>query len=606
MAYRQPQSTVYLFKGVPCDREYQNTLYFEDKQEQWQYFRDNLNGTSFTNQYYQRYEKNKIRLQTNASTIAGTDNWYEYNYMAFCNDGSFNPLVGPSNTTQIFYCFITKIEYINENTTQISYEIDVMQTYMFEYRLGTCLVEREHTLTDYIGDNTVPEDIDIGELTVSDKWDFIFPNYTSNSTELVDFTIVVFYVPNKKYITTWNDTNHTWETADFTIDSPRGLFINRIYQGCLYIAVSVSVDSSASVTLANEKIDKLINTIIKTGEGEIVNILQIPTALWYHWLNNNAPYSINRTQINGFPNYSHGKSYVAKNKKLLTYPYQRIVVSNNMGNTGEYKWEDFDMTSAYQESHNTMYSSFKIEGIPITSTEIICYPINHRGLENDYEDSITLNDFPMPSWDEDSFSKWWASNKSTYVTGIVSGAITGLATVGMGAAMLSGNAPASAATAAMLERIGSTTMAHGFVSLANTAIGAYGTYQDKKAIPDQMKGQFGNNTIRIKQNRLGYTFYNTTITYDNAKKLDDFFTMFGYAIKETKVPNIEYASKSQLRPHWNYIKNINTVILPTSTTPVRYVNEEVESKLKEIYNNGITFWMNGGEVGNYSLVNSPQ
>ena len=221
----------------------------------------------------------------------------------------------------------------------------------------------------------------------------------------------------------------------------------------------------------------------------------------------------------------------------------------------------------------------------------------------------------MPSWSEDSFSKWWASNKSTYVTGIVSGAITGLATVGMGAAMLSGNAPASAAATAALERLGSTTMTHGFVSLANTAIKAYGSYQDKKSTPDQMKGQFGNNTIRIKQNRLGYTFYNTTITYDNAKKIDNFFTMFGYAIKQVKVPNIQLkktTSSVALRPYWNYIKNINTIILSTGTSPNRYVNEEVESKLKEIYNNGITYWMikklqqdNKG-VGDYSLDNSPQ
>ena len=612
MAYRQPQSTVYLFKGVPCDREYQNTLYFQDKQEQWQYFRDNLNGTSFTNQYYQRYEKNKIRLQTNASTIAGTDNWYEYNYMAFCNDGSFNPLVGPSNTTQIFYCFITKIEYINENTTQISYEIDVMQTYMFEYRLGTCLVEREHTLTDYIGDNTVPEDIDIGELTVSDKWDFIFPNEQSQSDYLREYILVVFYVPNDKYIMGYNNTTEEWETNDMSINAPRGMFIEGVYQGCLYEWLGVDISDFNSRNRAKVQLDKLINTIIKTCKGEVVSISQVPTSLFYLWLLQRNPFNVTRTQINGFYNYSHNKTYVAKNKKLLSFPYQRIIVSNNIGNTGEYKWEEFYMSSAYQQSHNTMSCEFEIDGMPITATEVSCYPINYRGINKDYENCVPLNDFPMPSWSEDSFAKWWASNQNSYALGILNGVIGAGLTIAGGVAMASGfGAPAGAkltagGIATMSQVAGASAIAGGGASLIKTVNTAMGTYADKKNTPDQLKGQVSNTTLRVKQNRIGYTFYNTTISYENAEKIDNYFTVFGYAIKQTKVPNIEYASKSQLRPHWNYIKNVNTVILPTSTTPVRYVNEEIESKLKEIYNNGITFWMNGGEVGNYSLDNSPQ
>ena len=82
--------------------------------------------------------------------------------------------------------------------------------------------------------------------------------------------------------------------------------------------------------------------------------------------------------------------------------------------------------------------------------------------------------------------------------------------------------------------------------------------------------------------------------------------MFGYAIKNIKVPNIFSASANELRPHWNYIKNGNTVVLPiTDNNGTRYVESDVEEALQAIYNKGITFWMDGEEVGDYSLPNDP-
>ena len=191
----------------------------------------------------------------------------------------------------------------------------------------------------------------------------------------------------------------------------------------------------------------------------------------------------------------------------------------------------------------------------------------------------------------------------------MNGVITGAISIGAGVLMMSGTglpAGASAAAVAGARLAGATTIASGAGSIFKTTTSAMGTYADKKNTPDQLKGQIANSNLRIQQNRVGYTFYNTTINYDNAEKIDNFFTLFGYAIKQLKYPNIAYTPKNKLRPHWNYIKNITTIILPKIGTSTIYVNEEVETKLKEIYNNGITFWMNGEEVGDYSLDNSPQ
>lgn len=73
--------------------------------------------------------------------------------------------------------------------------------------------------------------------------------------------------------------------------------------------------------------------------------------------------------------------------------------------------------------------------------------------------------------------------------------------------------------------------------------------------------------------------------------IDDYFTMFGYAIKRVKVPN------RNSRPHWNYVKTIGCTL--TGSIP-----SDDMKKICNIYNNGITFWKNGSEIGHYELDNT--
>ena len=56
------------------------------------------------------------------------------------------------------------------------------------------------------------------------------------------------------------------------------------------------------------------------------------------------------------------------------------------------------------------------------------------------------------------------------------------------------------------------------------------------------------------------------------------------------------------RPHWNYIKTANCIIHAASG---KGLPQDAENEISTIFNNGITFWMNASEVGNYSLDNSP-
>ena len=72
----------------------------------------------------------------------------EYNYCMYQNN---------NYTNKWFYAFITDMEFVNENTTKIHYELDVFQTWYFEINYLPSFIIREHVTNDTIGANTIDE-----------------------------------------------------------------------------------------------------------------------------------------------------------------------------------------------------------------------------------------------------------------------------------------------------------------------------------------------------------------------------------------------------------------------------------------------------------------
>lgn len=147
--YIQPNSTVILLKAVPLDKNYENTLWFDSASDQYSHFASSYTKKTFSNISYQRVYRDKIRLQVEADSI------YDYNYMLFQNT-SFG--------SKWFYAFILSATYINNVTTEIEYQIDVMQTWLFQAILKPSFVEREHVATDAIGEWLQPEPVDTGDM----------------------------------------------------------------------------------------------------------------------------------------------------------------------------------------------------------------------------------------------------------------------------------------------------------------------------------------------------------------------------------------------------------------------------------------------------------
>lgn len=172
MSYVQPNSTIILMKGVPLNNTYNDTYYFSSVGDQDALFSTFANKT-FSAQSYQRVNKNTIRLQVNAEEV------YSFNYLRFKNTAYGN---------KWFYAFILECNYINDNVTEIVYEIDVMQTYVCDYTILPSLVEREHSVTDEVGDNILPEPIDIGRIVCMD---------VEESIHFTSYSVVAFKTPRR-------------------------------------------------------------------------------------------------------------------------------------------------------------------------------------------------------------------------------------------------------------------------------------------------------------------------------------------------------------------------------------------------------------------------
>ena len=186
-----PISTIYLC-NVPIDNSYKNQIYFSNVNKQQEYFRSKVVKT-FTNYLTVRKTLPDGSLQSSIKVDCGIDQLRTIgcNYLYYQNEHHGN---------KIFYAFINKMIYINEGTTELIFECDVYQTWLFNVELKASYVVREHAVKDIVGLNIVPEkfsfqDYDYEHLHYPAKnyiWNHyvcqIFENWTSKT------------LPNRKYI----------------------------------------------------------------------------------------------------------------------------------------------------------------------------------------------------------------------------------------------------------------------------------------------------------------------------------------------------------------------------------------------------------------------
>lgn len=112
---------------------------------------------------------------------------------------------------------------------------------------------------------------------------------------------------------------------------------------------------------------------------------------------------------------------------------------------------------------------------------------------------------------------------------------------------------------------------------------------NKDLEPDTLSG-YSAPSAAFAANFGGIWLIRYAPTPEEFKRVDDFFSMFGYAINRIDTPNFKH------RTTWDYIKTLNINI--TGDIPQDDVNE-----LKTIFDGGLTVWHSAATFGDYSQLN---
>lgn len=521
--YIEPNSNIKIYKDVPLDNTYNHTLYFSSLSEQNSYF----HGTSsilkynLTAQSYQRVVKGSMRVAIKSNNL------YDCNYLAFQN-ASFG--------TKWFYAFITSVEYINNETSEITFEIDSLQTYLFDVQLKDCFVEREHSETDGIGDNIQAEPVETGEYIISDY---------GLVGETTDMLVIIMI-------------------ADEEATSYGNLY-EGIYAGC-----DIWVYNSTDTTNITSKVSEYIKK-----PDQIIAMYMCPKMLIpdvddggkHLGYSSKSTFSVQILPSVKEESQDFG-GYIPKNNKMYTYPYNFLRIDNASGQSLNLRYEFFDNLKPVIEIQGTFLMPVKLVARPCSYKGLPSYS-ELGGYTSSKSETISLENYPMCSWNVDTFKAWLAQNS-------VPVALNSIASV------------TNSAIASTYSTHPRATFTSGTIgSVANVLSQVYSA----SIAADQCRGNISNGNVNVARNIQSFYKQRCHITKDFAIVIDNFFSVYGYATNKVKKPNISS------RPHWNYVKTNGCVL--KGNAPADDVR-----KICSIYDSGITFWKNPSEVGDYSLDNS--
>lgn len=446
---------------------------------------------------FQNYQH--VRNGTDGAYISVGKNYdelLEYNYLHMVNDNKKD-----------VYAFITNVVYKNNECTWLYYKVDSWATYKGQCTFKKCLVEREHSNSDTIGANTQPEPFSLSDYVCRSKQD---------CNDMKSISCCMAYRTKTDFCST--------------------------YGGFL--------DSLMYTSGTTKQINDLIKTLNEGGNGDtIAGVFYFPTNYVTSNEEGGTTHSYSFTK-----NHSDLNGYKPKNKKLFTYPYNFLRVTNNNGMQTDLSFELFGA----EESTFLGYGEYKL-----ATPTVMIVPTHYRGIEKDFENSIVYNAFPKSSYNVNEYQAYMRQNEQVQALNILTSSLGNLNAGNIGGAI-----------------IGATSQ------LVMTQV----SNQARAFMPTSTKGQ----TSGIINNKAGsntISFLNMTIKSEQAKIIDEYFTMYGYACNRVKVPNLTG------RPNWNYVKTKDCNI--SGSIPSKNKQEIIS-----IFNNGVTLWHSGANFRDYSKDNS--
>lgn len=547
--YVAPDTNLIFIKNCPLASNLEHTILFESAGAQQAYFAG-LSSQTVDKYSFQRATIGVVRVAIPWNDCIG------FNYMAFQNH---------AHGDKWFYAFITNYEYINEGCTAVFFQIDVLQTYMFDWTLGFCFIERETPAHDVAGDNILEEGLSTGEfysITDLSLWN---PSTTILVGSTVDLTSSDYSTPANAYS----------------------------FDG---IPVGYDLFGIDNTTHFNTLMKKL-NEAGKTDAIQFVTLMPTDLINTGGFNENGIAFIVPNSKtlardVSGRP--STFGLYEPHNKKLLTYPYNFLRVISSSGQGEIYRYEFFE---------NYQNIVFNIQGAYSPNSGIRCVPQNYMSVRNNIHTAVTLTGYPLGSFNSNLFTNWFAQNKNSETYWAMKQGATMVHAGIQGAAAI---VNAGAAATGVLGESGYQYLEQGginkesgkfrsatqkFTRAFDNVLTRIMAYRDMQTVPNAMALQSTTVDTSIAHDTYGFSFQKMQISPTYAIIIDQFFDRYGYKTNENRVPTLKN------RPVWDFIKTADCDV--GGDIPARALEE-----IRTAFNAGITFWHNAATFGDYSQDNT--
>lgn len=353
--YIVPNTTIYILNNIPLNKSYEHTVYYPDKDAQAQAFMAYKKYT-LTDYSYQRSQLGTIRVALKYEQLI------DCNYLMFKNTNFEN---------KWFYAFITGIGYVSNDVTDVYYDLDVMQTWCYDYEFMPTFVDRQHSKTDALYENTQPEGLELG--ADYDRATRLTYN-TCGDGDNMEFLILA-------------TTNPTGGHPSAGVSS-----------GILYSIYQYRGKSADVIA----KLNQFINNGL---ESNVVGIYTCPE---------------NKGQVKSYTTGgAYASGYTPRNKKLLCYPYCFITVNNHLGQEMELHYENFRASGNKLPDKDYPFTFVLMNTIlPTPQSNLV--PANYLfygGTSQSAEvvfEKISYDVYPTGAFSGDTFKVWLAQNKNTY------------------------------------------------------------------------------------------------------------------------------------------------------------------------------------------------
>lgn len=561
MAYVQPNSRIEFFTDLGLSQDYNDTLYFPSVSAKDAYFA-NIDRLAHVDKcYYAREHRGFVRVELPMVTLIHAQ------YMRFKNTSYEN---------KWWYAFVDDVNYVNDNTTEVKFTIDPMMTWMGEFEITDCYIERQHGATDVVGDNIIDEPVNIGTYVTND---------ITRTGHFKNWSYIVFFSPNVLGQFTESDINDDLG----------------IYSG---LSAIIFPDDGTAAT----KLD--IYRVVEVIFGSVQMVAYVPDD-FVPYLPNVQGYNDPQTRQTAPVIHTHSiarsttvnniDGYTPRNKKLYTAPYNMLCVINTEGEENTYRYEFF----ADNQTHTI---DFQIASSINERSQIRLAPYDYKGQSVNQEEIMTMNDFPYATWASDAFMAYMAQSLSdSPVRLMASGSnrkdnsdSNTTSSSEYDRSRILSNGRVVRTTGGLAEGI--KGVAEGVASASNLAVSQsiqIGANIGKAFLtPNSVKGGSAADvtTLLGKGSYAGsykdFWFFRKSINRQNAEIIDNYFTMFGYAQKKVGKPNMN------ARTRFTYVKTVQSKIncmCPASDADF----------IEECLNRGIRFWKDHTQIGNYHDDNLP-